>query len=448
MINRWQRYGQVRRSVVVGALLGAALGLGSCRSTPPPEAELPTVTLKPVEAPPAIESIHCAIAADSPSLALMHVASEMGYFQDEGLEIQITKVTPSRSPKQLSLLNLLLQDDIDCVAQTLDGYLRTQDGQLFQTAVIASLYTSTGADGLVVTAPISSIEDLLDQTIGGDRHHPGILLAYQSLRQLGYSPDDVVIKPLDLGNTLDTVAASGSGIDSEAVADSDSEAVADAQEPGERTDLENINDDDDPVNDGESIDIDEDILEGDDSALSEVDPDAEQATDQPTVRPSYANIFREEGVVAIAASEPILSHIVDDTGSQLLLTSVDVEDLLIGTLIVERADLEKDSDRYRGLLRGLYQAIALYDSDRPTFLNIAAASSEQSSSELELMLQGMSYTSYSDLQRIIGAGASTGNLFQTFSDLNAIHQDLDLQNGPLFYDDHIDNRLIPNLFDP
>lgn len=475
MINRWLRYGQMRRSVVVGILLSAALGLWSCKSAPPPpEAELPTVTLKPIEAPPEMDSIHCAIAADSPSLALMHVASEMGYFNDEGLEIQITKVSPSRSPKQLSLLNLLLQEDIDCVAQTLDGYLRTQDGQLFQTAVIASLYTSTGADGLVVTTPISSLADLLDQPIGGDRHHPGMLLTYHALRQLGYSPDDVVIKPIEWDSPLDPEADVEVGEDaqnSEDTADVDDTNAAndandntvdetsvkeDAEESGSHnsSDTENKEPNEEPLTETTTASTSESAIESAIESATALDsepdsePDFDSLTEELPVRPSYANVFREEGVVAIAASEPRLSHIVEDTGGQLLLTSVDVEDLLMGTLIVERSDLEKDSDRYRALLRGLYQAIALYESDQSTFLNTAAATSDRSALELDQMLKGMSYTSYSDLQRIIGAGASTGNLFQTFADLNAIHQDLELQNGPLFYDDHIDNRLIPNLFDP
>ena len=226
-----QRYEHMHRLMVMGSLLSiTALGLWSCKSAPPPEPEpeLPEVTLKPVESAPALDPIHCAIAADSPSLALMHVASEMGYFEKEGLELEITKVSPSTSPKQLSLLNLLLQEDIDCVAQTLDGYLRTQDGQLFQTAVIASLYTSTGADGLVVTSPIESIEDLLDQTIGGDRHHPGVLLTYQSLRQLGYSADDFVIQPLGLGEEEE-----GTGTETEEVTEAEG-----ATEAGEATGAE------------------------------------------------------------------------------------------------------------------------------------------------------------------------------------------------------------------
>ena len=444
MVNRWQRYGHMYRLMVVGSLLSiTVMGAWSCKSAPPPEPEpeLPEVTLKPIEEPSALESIHCAIASDSPTLALMHVASEMGYFEKEGLEIQITKVTPSTSPKQLSLLNLLLQEDIDCVSQTLDGYLRTQDGQLFQTAVIASLYTSTGADGLVVTDPIMSIEDLLDQPIGGDRHHPGILLTYQALRQLGYSPDDVMIKPIDLVEEAEEVTDT-----EEETKVGEAEEVTDAEEETKVGEAGEENSQD--VTDAAVEDSEAEVQKDPDTDGPDTDSvDSLNETTEPLVRPSFADVFQREGVVAIAASKPILDQIAADTGGQILLTSVEFEDLLMGTLIVEQADLKRDSDRYRGLLRGVYQAIALYNSDRPKFLQVAAAHYGQSPQALEQKLHGISYTSYSDLQRIIGAGASTGSLFQTFTDLNAIHQDLELQNGPLFYDDHIDNRLIPNLFD-
>lgn len=449
MIKRWQAYGQTygqtyeqtygqaygqaygqTSRIVLGSLLGImTVSLWSCRPAPPPEPELPTVTLKPVEVVPELESVHCAIASDSPSLALMYVASELGYFEEEGLELSITKVTPSSAPKQLPLLNLLLQEDIDCVAQTLDGYLRTQDGQVFPTAVIASLYRSTGADGLVVTGSIGSIEDLLDQPMGGDRHHPGMLLTYRALQELGYRPDDFVMKP---------IAPEWTGQYEEPNDTAQPEVETNETNETDQTEVES-----NESNETAQTDVDPGPLDSGDSETAIAD-------ETPIVRPrpSYASIFSQERVVAIAASEPILSHISNDTGGRILITSSEFDDLLMGMLIVERSNLDADSDRYRGLLRGMYQAIALSNSDRSLFLQTAAPYYGQSPQTLEETLQGISYTPYSDLQRIIGAGASTGTLFQTFTDLNAIHQDLDLQNGPLFYDDHIDNRLIPNLFDP
>ena len=504
MINRWHRYGHIHRSIMLGSVFSLTalglLGLWSCQPTPPPEPELPEVTLKPIEAPPALTPIHCAIAADSPSLALMYVASDLGYFENEGLEIKVTKVPPSTAPKQLPLLNLLLQDDIDCVAQTLDGYLRTQDGQLFQTAVIASLYTSTGADGLVVTPPITSINDLLDQAIGGDRHHPAMLLTYQALRQLGYSVEDVVIKPIvaveeaaEAAEAAEVTETEESAEAAEVTETEESAEAAEVTETEESTEAAEVTETEKAVEVAEAAEAAEaeKVTEAEAAETDEVAETGERSpqnhsteppiqnpkskiqnppTPSPSsqegdrtvqnpkskiqnpkssglVRPSYADIFRQEGVVAIAASKPMLDHIAEDTGGRVLLTSVEFEDLLMGTLIVAQSELEQDSDRYRRLLRGIYQAIALYNSDRSQFLQVAAASYEQPPQELEQALHGISYTSYPDLQRIIGAGSSTGTLFQTFTDLNVIHQDLGLQNGPLFYDDHIDNRLIPNLFD-
>ncbi|MEM9220339.1 MAG: hypothetical protein AAGD25_39185 [Cyanobacteria bacterium P01_F01_bin.150] len=403
----------------------------SCKPAPPPEPELPAVTLKPIEAPPALNSIHCAIASDSPSLALMHVANDLGYFEVEGLEFQITEVPPSTAPRQSSLLSLL-QDDVDCIAQTLDSYLRTLDGQLFQTAVIASLYTSTGAEGLVVAAPVSSIEDLFDQSIGGDRHHPGMLLTYSKLRELGYGIDDFIIKPIDWPEK----GAEEQGREgARAQGRRGAEVIADGQE-------------------GNGAD--QPGLGGEDSvgeAIAGLGPDSGDATedieeeDRAAVRPSYGDIFRKEGVVAIAASEPRLSHIAQDTGGQILITSGESDSLLMGTLVVERSKLDQDRDRYRGLLKGIYRASELYDSDRPQFLEIAAPYYGVPTQVLDQKLQTIAYTSYPDLQRIIDVGARTGTLFRTFINLDAIHQDLDLQNGPLFYDDHVDHQLILDLLD-
>ena len=452
--------GQRNRVVMIARVLTAiALSSVACQAAPSPEPELPEVTLKPVAPPPS--ELHCAIASDSPALAPIYVASELGYFTDEGVDVDITEVDVNSLQAQKQLLGRLLESGIDCVAQSVDAYMRARDNQPnLETAIIATLYTSTGADALVVTEAIASLEDLLDQRIGGDRHHPGILITYHAMRELGYAFKDIVVTPTaleqkaaEMAKAADEAAASPSSepntdtpSESATVGDDSNTTEAGTEtvsaDPSEATIAEEATAAETETNDAEKP--------PEESAESAAENTLEADTEDDAPSP-LATLFQDENVVAIAASEPALTTLLADTseeGSRRLLSSADFGALLTETLIIEQSSLEKNSDRYQRLLRGIYQAIALYNSDRPQFLQVAAPYFDQSPQELAASLKGVAYTSYAATQELMGTELNTGTLFQSFSDLNMIHIELDLQERPMFYDDHVEPGLIQDLFDP
>jgi NitT/TauT family transport system substrate-binding protein len=161
-------------------------------------------------------------------------------------------------------------------------------------------------------------------------------------------------------------------------------------------------------------------------------------------------VFEDPGVAAVATWEPMMSNIVENTsrtGAEILLTSADFNGLITDVIIVRDADLEADPEKYRKFLRGIYRAVALYESDPAAFLAAAAPAFDVTPDEMAADLGGVRYTNYEESVAFLGTEAQPGKLAEIFADLNEINLSLDLQDAALIYEQQVDPSFLEGLFE-
>ena len=117
------------------------------------------------------------------------VAIELGYFAEEGLEVE-TVFDNDRA----NVMPGLEIGDIDCTMRTIGEHMSrplTADSDL---VVIGVIDVSVGADGVVGAPGIESVTDLIGKTFAGEINHPGTVMTAHALKQAGHSFDDVNVR--------------------------------------------------------------------------------------------------------------------------------------------------------------------------------------------------------------------------------------------------------------
>ncbi len=117
------------------------------------------------------------------------VAIELGYFAEEGLEVD-TVFDNDRA----NVMPGLEIGDLDCTMRTIGEHMSrplTADSNL---VVIGVIDVSVGADGVVGAPGIESVTDLIGKTFAGEINHPGTLMTAHALKQAGHSFDDVNVR--------------------------------------------------------------------------------------------------------------------------------------------------------------------------------------------------------------------------------------------------------------
>lgn len=287
------------------------------------------------------------------------VAIELGYFAEEGLEVQ-TVFDNDRA----NVLPAFETGDIDCTMRTIGEYMSRPRTPETPGIMIGTIDVSVGADGVVAGPEISSVEDLVGKVFAGEINHPGTVMTQYALTKAGLSLDDVEIR---LINTDDSIA-----------------------------------------------------------------------------------VFEDPSVAAVATWEPMMSNIVDNTsreGSKILLSSADFNGLITDVIIVRNEDLEANPDKYKAFLKGIYRAVDLYNTDPDAFLAAAAPAFDVTPEEMAVDLAGVKYTNHAESVEFLGTEGAPGTLKQIFDDLNEINLSLDLQDGPLVYENHVDPTVQEGLFD-
>ena len=117
------------------------------------------------------------------------VAIELGYFAEEGLEVE-TVFDNDRA----NVMPGLEIGDLDCTMRTIGEHMSrplTADSNL---VVIGVIDVSVGADGVVGAPGIESVTDLIGKTFAGEINHPGTLMTAHALKQAGHSFDEVNVR--------------------------------------------------------------------------------------------------------------------------------------------------------------------------------------------------------------------------------------------------------------
>ncbi|MEB3355503.1 MAG: ABC transporter substrate-binding protein [Synechococcales bacterium] len=164
---------------IAASLIGAiALGCGSGPVNTPQAVSPGVASTKPEQG---TEVIRC-IFPFWFGFAPVHVASELGYFAEEGLEV-ITVFDNDRA----NVMPAMDRGDIECTMRTIGEYMTRPRTVNTQGTIIGTIDVSVGADGVVAAPGINSVEDLVGKVFAGEINHPGTVMTQYALSQLGYN---------------------------------------------------------------------------------------------------------------------------------------------------------------------------------------------------------------------------------------------------------------------
>jgi ABC-type nitrate/sulfonate/bicarbonate transport system substrate-binding protein len=109
------------------------------------------------------------------------VAMGMGYFEEEGLEVE-TVFDNDRA----NVLPGLEIGDIDCTMRTIGEHMSRPLAADSNLVVIGVIDVSVGADGVVGAPDINEVTDLVGKVFAGEINHPGTIMTAHALKQAGY----------------------------------------------------------------------------------------------------------------------------------------------------------------------------------------------------------------------------------------------------------------------
>ena len=117
------------------------------------------------------------------------VAIEVGYFAEEGLEVE-TVFDNDRA----NVMPGLEIGDLDCTMRTIGEHMSRPLAADTNLVVIGVIDVSVGADGVVGAPGIETVTDLIGKTFAGEINHPGTLMTAHALKQAGHSFDEVNVR--------------------------------------------------------------------------------------------------------------------------------------------------------------------------------------------------------------------------------------------------------------
>ncbi len=109
------------------------------------------------------------------------VAMGMGYFEEEGLEVE-TVFDNDRA----NVLPGLEIGDIDCTMRTIGEHMSRPLEADSNLVVIGVIDVSVGADGVVAGPEINDVTDLVGKIFAGEINHPGTIMTAHALKLAGY----------------------------------------------------------------------------------------------------------------------------------------------------------------------------------------------------------------------------------------------------------------------
>ena len=127
--------------------------------------------------------------------APMFIAKENGYFEDKGIDIDIMVIED-----ESTYASLITKGDIQFLATAQDPNVRMY-GNGATMKYVLTMDKSVGADGLVATADIQSLDDLKGKTVALDKSASSYYFFLKALEDSSITEDDINV--LDMGDTTE-----------------------------------------------------------------------------------------------------------------------------------------------------------------------------------------------------------------------------------------------------
>lgn len=140
----------------------------------------------------------CSKQAQTPSIKLainpwpgyefLYLASELGFYQDEGLDVELLEVASLADANRLYSIG-----KANAMASTLIEVVKAAANNNKASTIILVADYSNGGDVILSTKNIDSIDQLRGKKVGVELGSVGIFLLYEALKQHQLSLDDVTI---------------------------------------------------------------------------------------------------------------------------------------------------------------------------------------------------------------------------------------------------------------
>lgn len=139
-------------------------------------------------------------------------------------------------------------------------------------------------------------------------------------------------------------------------------------------------------------------------------------------------VFSDASIAAVASYEPYLSQAVTAIGfrqPKILLSSRD-SDVIIDVIAARQDDLAASPAKYEAFLRGILQAVDLYQAEPARFIALAAPHYNLSEAEVKAILDtSLVYTDRRQAAELMGTPEQPGSLAGIFDTV----MQLNLENG-------------------
>lgn len=139
-----------------------------------------------------------------PGFAPVHLAQELGYFAEEGLE-----VSEVFDDDRGNVLPALERGDIQCDMRTVGEHQGRPRTPETQGTIIGTIDVSLGGDGVLVDGSIGSMADLKGKVFAAEPNTPARLLAQLELKKHGLTFDDLTVKDIASADAIGVFADPG-----------------------------------------------------------------------------------------------------------------------------------------------------------------------------------------------------------------------------------------------
>ena len=138
------------------------------------------------------------LAPTWPGFAPVWVAKDLGYFKDQGLEVDI-RFEDDRA----NVMAAMARGDIEVDMRTVGEHQGRPRDAKTPGVIIGTIDKSVGGDGVVVDGSINSVADLKGKTVAAEPNIPARLLLQLELKKSGLTLGNLTLKEIA---TADTVA--------------------------------------------------------------------------------------------------------------------------------------------------------------------------------------------------------------------------------------------------